>query len=295
MAMTKEVVWIDVDDLGIDTANIRGGEWDYNEEFVQDIKNNGILSPLTVRPADPSTGVKYAIVCGSRRYNAAIEAGLTEVPCLTEEMDDVTAIGRSIAENIYNESAPAWRYAVKIGEMYERLNHRGRKEDIIKIIMGKTGFSRTSVQNYIDIAGLPGEIIELMKEPAKRSELVKELLKGMPVTGTDKPLSLDKAAKIARELKDFTLEKMFEVAAYVIRLTKEVAFDIIEKVVTYPKKTMGEIHRMVKAIPKGARWMFEFGSHIVMALDEACMRKNIDRKTLVVHYVEEGLRNDGFL
>lgn len=38
---------------------------------------------------------------------------------------------------------------------------------------------------YLAIAGLPGEIIELMKEPAKRSELVKELLKGMPVTGTD--------------------------------------------------------------------------------------------------------------
>ena len=295
MATVKEVVWIDVDDLGIDMANIRGGEWDYDEEFVQDIKNNGINNPLHVRPADPSTGVKYAIVCGSRRYNAAIEAGLTEVPCFIEEMDDVTAMGRSIAENIYSRTAPAWRYAVKIGEMYERLNHKGRKDEIITIIMGKTGFSRTSVQRYIDIAGLPGEIIELMKEPEKRSELVKELLKGMPVTGMEKPLSIDKAAKIARELKEFPMEKMFEVAAYVIRLTKEVAFEIIEKVKTYPRKTMAEIHGIVRAIPKGAKWMFEFGSHIVMALDEACMRKNIDRKTLVVRYVEEGLRRDGFL
>ena len=292
---TKEVVWIDIDDLGIDTTNIRGGEWDYHEEFVQDIKNNGINNPLHVRPADPSTGVKYAIVCGSRRYNAAIEAGLTEVPCFIEEMDDVTAMGRSIAENIYSRTAPAWRYAIKIGEMYERLNHKGRKEDIIQIIMSKTGFSRTSVQNYLDITGLPGEIIELMKKPEKRSEVVKELLKGMPMIGTDKALSVEKAAKIARELKDFPMEKMFEVAAYVIRLTKETAFDIIEKVKTYPRKAMAEIHGMVRAIPKSARWVFEFGSHIVMALDEACMRKNIDRKTLVVHYVEDGLRGDGFL
>jgi len=107
------------------------------------------------------------------------------------------------------------------------------------------------------------DIIELMKEPAKRSELVKELLKGMPIIGTDKPLSVEKAVKIARELKDFSLEKMFEVAAYVIRLTKEVAFDIIEKVVTYPKKTMEQIHQMVRSISKGKRLGFEFGSHIV--------------------------------
>jgi ParB/RepB/Spo0J family partition protein len=293
--MAKEVVLIDVDDLGIDTANIRGGEWDYDKEFVQDIKNNGINNPLHVRPADPSTGVKYAIVCGSRRYNAAIEAGLTEVPCFIEEMDDVTAMGRSIAENIYARTAPAWRYAVKIGEMYEQLNHKGKKIDIVKIIMEKTGFSRTSVVNYLDIAGLPGEIIELMKEPEKRSELVKELLKQTSIIETKQTLSVEKAVKIARELRGFPMEKMFEVATYVIRLTKEVAFGIIEKVKTYPRKTMAEIHGMVTAIPKGARWVFEFGSHIVMALDEACMRKNIDRKTLVVRYVEEGLRRDGFL
>lgn len=293
--ITKEVVWIDVDDLGIDTANVRGGDWDYDTEFVQDIKDNGIIAPLIVRKADPSTGVKYAITCGSRRYNGSIEAGLTEVPCFIEEMDDITAMGRSIAENIYNKSAPAWRYAVKIGEMYDLLNGSGKKEEIYAIIMQKTGFKRTSVREYIDIAGLPGEIIELMKEPAKRSELVKELLKGMATVATGEVLSYNKAVKIARELKDLPVEKMFDVAAYVIRLTKEVAFDIIERVVTYPTKTMEQIHQMVRSIPKGKRWVFEFGSHLVRALDEACEHKNRDRKTLVISYVEAGLRKDGFL
>jgi len=139
--MVKEIVMIDIDDLGIDTLNIRGGEWDYDEELVQDVKNNGIDNPLLVRLAQ---GGKYAIVCGSRRYNAAIEAGLTKVPCFIEEMDDVTALGRTIAENIHRKDTPAWRYALKIGEMYERLNHKGDKEEVIKIIMRKTGFSRTS-------------------------------------------------------------------------------------------------------------------------------------------------------
>lgn len=293
--MSEEVVMIDVDDLGIDMANVRGGEWSYNEGFVQDIKENKVNEPLIVRPAAPSSGAKYAIVCGSRRFNAAIEAGLTEVPCIIREMDDVTAMGRSIAENFYKESAPAWRYALKIGQMYELLNHKGKKEEVVQIIKAKTGFSRTSVLNYLDIAGLPGEIIELMKEPEKRSETVKELLKGMSVTDTGKVLSVDKAVKIARELKDFSLKKMFEVASYIIHLTKETAFEIIERVRSYPKMSMEKLHDMVLKIPKGVRWSFYFGSNIVRALDEACIRKNMDRRRLVEHYVEDGLRRDGFL
>lgn len=270
--MSETVVMVDIDDLGVDTANVRGSDWNLNEEFVQDIRENKIQEPLIVRPAKPSSGVKYAIVCGSRRYNAAIEAGLKKVPVIIRKMDDVTAMGRSIAENIYKESAPAYRYAIKIGEMYELLNHKGRKEDVLKIIMAKTGFSRTSVQNYLDIGELPPEIIELMKEPEKRSEVVKELLKRMPMIGTDKILSVEKAAKIARELKDFSLTKKFEVAAYVITLSKETAFELIERVKSYPKMAMEELHDMISKIPKGARWTFYFGSNIVRALDEACIR-----------------------
>jgi len=70
--MSEQIVWIDIDELGIDLMNIRGGDWDYDMEFVQDIKNNGIISPLSVRTTEPSTRVKYAIYCGGRRFNGAI-------------------------------------------------------------------------------------------------------------------------------------------------------------------------------------------------------------------------------
>lgn len=293
--MAKEVVLVDVDDLGIDALNIREGKWDYDEELVQDIKNRGIDYPLIVRPAAPKTGKKYAIVCGSRRYNAAIEAGLSKVPCYIEKMDDITAIGRTIAENYQREDIPTILYIKKISEMYELLNHRADKKDVVNTIMAKTGFAETTVLEYLDIARLPSEILELMKEPAERSETVKELLKGSLLTTEGKTLSTDKAWKIARELKDFPKKKMFEVAAYVLGLSKEVAFAIIEKVKEYPKKTMEDIHGIVVGIPKGARWVIEFGSHIVAALDEACMRKNIDTKSLIMRYVEDGLRKDGFL
>ncbi len=292
--MSETVLSIDVDDLGIDTANIRGGEWEYDQELIDSIRENGVILPLVIRLAMPSTGVKYGIVCGSRRYNAGIEAGLTELPCILKEIDNVTAMGISIIENKHRKDIPAWRYALRIGEMFEQLNGNGKKEEIISIIANRTGFSKTSVRDYLLIAGLPGEVIELMKESANRSEVVKELLKGT-TAAVETTLSYNKAVKIARELRDASLEKMFEVATYVLGLTKDVAFAIIEKVMSYPMKSMKEIHRMIQEIPMGVRWVFYFGSNLVRALDEACIKKNIDNKSLVLNYVEEGLRRDGYI
>jgi ParB/RepB/Spo0J family partition protein len=295
MAKEREVIWIDVDDLGVDAANIRGGKWDYDEELVEDIKNNGILNPLIVRPADPKTGKKYAIVCGSRRYNAAIEAGLTSVPCFVEKMDDVTAIGRTIAENKHRADIPAWMFALKIGEMYEKLDSKTSKPERVKIIEAKTGLASSTIYEYLDVYGLPSEVIELLKKPEERSEKVKELIKGFRVTEPLESLSIQKAAIIARELAEYPLKKMLEVAVFVIDKSVDATRELVRLVKTYPKMSMEGIYEKYIGIPKGARWSFEFSSRIVAALDEACIRKNMDRKTLVVYYVEEGLRRDGFL
>lgn len=70
---------------------------------------------------------------------------------------------------------------------------------------------RLQKRNIYRAAGLPKEIIELMKEPSERSEKVKELFKGFVVTTTD-TLSLDKALKIATELRGFPKDKLIEVA-----------------------------------------------------------------------------------
>lgn len=288
------MVWVDVDDLGIDVVNIRGGRWDYDEEFVRDIKENSILNPLIVRPAAPKTRKKYAIVCGSRRYNAAIEAGLKKVPCFVEEIDDVTALGRTIAENKHRTDIPAWMFAVKIGEMFEELDHKGEKPEIKKIITRKTGLSDKSVGDYLDVYEVP-ELVELMKEPSERSKKVKELLKRFEEIGGQKTLALEKAAILARGLVGITKEKMIEVGVTVLDKSVEATREIVRLVKTYPKMAMEGILSKFFGIPKGAKWYFYFDSGIVRAIDEACARKQVDRVTLVTKYVKKGLKGDGFL
>ena len=56
--------------------------------LVESIKQHGILEPLLVRPIGASA---YELVAGERRYRAATEIGLTEVPIVVREMSDSDA------------------------------------------------------------------------------------------------------------------------------------------------------------------------------------------------------------
>lgn len=294
--MSASIVMVDVDDLGIDTVNIRGGEWDGDAELIQSIRDNGIIDPLIVRSAKPSTGVKYAIVCGSRRYNAAIEVGLTEVPVIIREMDDITAAGISIMENRHRKGIPGWRYALKIGEMYGMLNHNGNKSEIVKIIMEKTGLSNTSIAEYLDISDLPDEIIDLMKRPEERSEIVRELEKRF-LLEEGKILDIRKAAMISRALgsKGYSLERIFEVAVVAMtHVSRDRMKDFLEAVRVYPNLRADEVYSSkVLTIPEAWRASIIFEATMSRAIYEACILKQMNKTELVRHYVSNGLKADG--
>jgi ParB family transcriptional regulator, chromosome partitioning protein len=70
------------------------------EELSRSIKELGIIEPLLVRPG---TGGNYELVAGERRYKAAQLAGLTEVPVVIREMDDVTTTKVQLVENLQRE------------------------------------------------------------------------------------------------------------------------------------------------------------------------------------------------
>lgn len=211
-----EVVEIDIDELGIDEFNIRSGEWDRDEELINSIKYNGVIEPLIVRPADKSTGVKYAIVSGSRRFNASIEAGLTNVPCIIKELDDIEATTLSILENKHRKDIPLWIYATKIGELFEMLEGNKDEKGTINFLSERTGFSKTSIEEYLSIFDLPEEIFILMKKPEERTEEETELFKKYHIEELTKTLSKSKAVLISRELKTFPIEKQIEVAKMIV-------------------------------------------------------------------------------
>ncbi len=67
--------------------------------LVESVKQHGILEPLLVRPV----GSGYELVAGERRYRAAKDAGLKEVPVVIREMTDSDALQIALIENLQRE------------------------------------------------------------------------------------------------------------------------------------------------------------------------------------------------
>lgn len=64
--------------------------------LAENIKQNGLISPITVRPV----GERYELVAGQRRLMALRIAGIIRIPCIVRDLNDVTALNIMAAENI---------------------------------------------------------------------------------------------------------------------------------------------------------------------------------------------------
>jgi hypothetical protein len=98
---------LSVEDLIIDTAQSRQGGWENDEQdrrLVNSLERDGLLQSLLVRPVE-NTGygddvnAEYAIIAGSRRYHAAVEAGFDTVHCRVIDAGDFEAAKKSLKEN----------------------------------------------------------------------------------------------------------------------------------------------------------------------------------------------------
>jgi ParB family transcriptional regulator, chromosome partitioning protein len=73
------------------------------DELVGSIQRHGILQPLLVRPVGEDPSGKYEIVAGERRYRAARESDLAEVPVVVRTLSDEEAIQYALLENLQRE------------------------------------------------------------------------------------------------------------------------------------------------------------------------------------------------
>jgi hypothetical protein len=78
----------------------REGDHSPSADFVESVRRHGVLQPLLVR----SRGGRFQVMAGSKRLAAALEAGLSEVPCLVERVDDDQARILAAATNVPSRS-----------------------------------------------------------------------------------------------------------------------------------------------------------------------------------------------
>jgi ParB family transcriptional regulator, chromosome partitioning protein len=132
------------------------------EELIASIKERGVLEPLLVRPSQ--VGGRFMIISGERRFRAAREAGLREVPCIEMEVDDRAVAEIALIENLQRKDLTPYEESEGLLALKERFGYT--HEDIAK----KIGKSRSSVTESLIIASLPDEIKSLCQKASINSK-----------------------------------------------------------------------------------------------------------------------------
>ena len=166
------------------------------EELTNSIKERGIIQPIIVRrQAD-----KYEIVAGERRWQAAQNAGLHEVPIVEIQADDLKSLEFAIVENVQRDDLNPIEEANGYKRLIDEFNYDHEK--VAKFI----GKSRAHITNCLRLLTLPSEVIKLI-EDKKISQGHAKILVGLENASviakkiTDKKLSVRQSENLVRIYK----------------------------------------------------------------------------------------------
>ena len=121
--------------------------------LADSIREKGIVEPIVVR-RHPDRQGDYEIVAGERRWRAAQEARLHEVPVVVREFDDRTALEIALVENIHRDDLSPLEEAEAYRRLMEEFNHT---QEALARAVGK---SRSHVANALRLLGLPDSVKE---------------------------------------------------------------------------------------------------------------------------------------
>jgi ParB family transcriptional regulator, chromosome partitioning protein len=165
------------------------------DELVASIREKGVLEPILVRPRPGiedeeggPAGVLYRIISGERRYRAAQEAGLYEVPVIEMDVSEQEALEIALIENLQRKDLTPFEEA----EGYRMLaeNHSYTHEEIASSV----GKSRTVITESLSLLQMPPRVRDTVQALAITSKsLLLEVLKA----GTE-PEMIDLLEEVAR-------------------------------------------------------------------------------------------------
>ncbi|MBQ2756948.1 MAG: ParB/RepB/Spo0J family partition protein [Clostridia bacterium] len=127
------------------------------EALADSIAAYGVLQPILVRP-NPNFEGSYEIIAGERRWRGAKMAGLTEIPAVVLDGDDLKTAQIALIENVQREDLNVVEEAFGYQALLERFDMT--QEEISRI----AGKSRSAVANTLRLLDLPDEVLEMLKE-----------------------------------------------------------------------------------------------------------------------------------
>lgn len=145
-------------------------------ELAESIRSQGVVQPIVVRPlGEPDAhGVRrYEIIAGERRWRAAQQAGLTEIPAIVRQVADEAAIAMALIENIQRENLNPLEEARALQRLIAEfgLTHQQAAQAV--------GRSRAAVSNLLRLLELPEEVCGQLEQRSLEMGHARALL-GLP-------------------------------------------------------------------------------------------------------------------
>lgn len=122
-------------------------------ELIASVRQKGVLEPILVRRKES----RFQIVAGERRFRAAIEAGLPEIPAVIKELSDPEAMEIALIENLQRKDLTAFEEADGLKVLAET---HGYTHDMMAEKLGK---SRTTVTETLTLSSMPDRVRELCR------------------------------------------------------------------------------------------------------------------------------------
>ena len=141
-------------------------------ELIASVSEKGIIEPLIVRQ---QMG-RFQIVAGERRYQAAVQVGLEELPVIVREADDAEVVELALVENLQRKDLTAFEEAEALMQLATRCQYT--HEDIAR----KLGKSRSSITESLTLNGMPEDVRRVCRlaDISSRSTLLQIVRQGDP-------------------------------------------------------------------------------------------------------------------
>ena len=162
-------------------------------ELMASIAEKGIIEPIIVR----QRGGRFQIIAGERRYQAAVQVGLREIPIVIREVDDNEIIEIALIENIQRKDLTAFEEAEALSALAERCGYT--HEDMAR----RLGKSRTAITESLSLNHMPDEVKNLCRlaDIHSKSLLLQIVRQGDPqkMVALIEKLSRDGGGNVTRE------------------------------------------------------------------------------------------------
>ena len=211
------------------------------DELTESIKERGIIQPIIVRKSGDEKN-KYEIIAGERRWLAAQNAGLHEVPIVEVEADDLKSLEFAIVENVQRNDLNPIEEAKGYKRLIDEFSYDHEK-------VGKfIGKSRSHVSNCLRLLSLPDDVIELV-ENNLISQGHAKILVGLDNANLlakkiiDKSMSVRQAENFIKILKSSSKKTLIRKDPNILEIEKSISDKIgLNVVIKNNKKNKGVLY-----------------------------------------------------